>query len=142
VCADVHEQGSDVHQGGQRDEFNPWDFYTVPVPARPDPNANGVVNATVNFQDVLAVLAYVGTHAGDGGSPNLNGMSYDSLKDGDWFGAGVMHPNGLTDAEDRVGRRYDRSPLGRVSGPPDGAVNFQDVLAVLAQVGDSCLIAP
>jgi len=122
--------------------FNPrasywYDFYDVPVPVRPDIQPNGPRNQAINFQDVLAVLAYVGTYDGDAGAPNLQGVSYDSLKDGDWNGDTVV------DAGDKVGRRFDRSPSPppnppNDAGPPSGAVNFQDMLVVLGQVGLDC----
>ncbi|MFQ5879465.1 MAG: flexitail domain-containing putative surface protein, partial [Dehalococcoidia bacterium] len=112
-----------------------YDFYDVPVPAAPDPTPSGVRNRAVNFEDVLAILIYVGTEVD--GDANLNGVDYDSLKDGDWNGDTVV------DAGDKVGRRYDRSPSPPPNppadaGPPDGAVNFQDVLAVLQQLGLGC----
>jgi len=117
------------------DAYNYWDFYDVPVPANPDPTPNGTKNRAVNFQDVLAVLAYVGTY--DGGPANGNGVDYDSRKDGDWNGDTVV------DAGDKVGRRFDRSPgplpnPPNDAGPPSGALNFQDVLVVLGQPGLDC----
>jgi hypothetical protein len=110
------------------DPSDPNDFFDVPVPVSPDPTPNGPKDLVVNFQDVLGVLAYVGTFEGDGGVPNMQGVSYDSDK----MGSGT-----------KAGRDYDRSPSPPPSppndaGPPDGAVNFQDVLVILAQVGLDC----
>jgi len=133
-CHDFQELGSDPTKGGQRNPNNPWDFYDVPVPARLDPTPNGATNFAINFQDVLGVLSYVGTQ--ENGPLNLNLVDYDSLKDGDWNG------DTLLDNNDKVGRRYDRSPSAPFSGPPSGAVNFQDVLVILAQVGHSCAAPP
>jgi hypothetical protein len=119
------------------DDSTWYDFFDVPVPANPDPGPSGPRNGTVTLSDVLGVLAYVGTAAGGGASTNANGVSYDSLKDGDWNGDTVV------DVGDRVGLRYDRSPSLEPNPPheadaPDGAVNLQDVLVVLAQVGLDC----
>jgi hypothetical protein len=100
----------------------------VPVPAMPDPTPNGPRNQAVAMGDVLAVLFYVGTYDGDAGSPNPNGVTYDSDK----MGVGT-----------KAGRDYDRSPSAEPNppwgaGPPNGAVTMADVLAVLAQVGLDC----
>ena len=102
-----------------------YDFYDVPIPANSDPTPNGARNRAVNVQDLVGVLKYVGT-ADNGGS---NGrVDYDSDKNGD----------GIEDGQD-----YDRSP-GPLpnppwnAGPPNGAVNVQDVVAVLRQAGLSC----
>jgi hypothetical protein len=121
---------------GPYDPLDYWDFYDVPVPANPDPTPNGGRSGAVNNGDVVAVLFYFGTC--DDCVPNSNGVDYDGLKDGDWNGDTVV-----TEAGDQVGLRYDRSPSTPPdppwdAGPPSGAVNMADVLAVLAQVGLSC----
>jgi hypothetical protein len=110
------------------DLSDPYDFFDVPTPANPDPTPNGTRNKTVTIGDVLAVVFYAGTFDGDGGLPNPNGVSYDSEK----MGTGT-----------KAGLAYDRSvsPVPNPpwnAGPPDGAVNIQDVLAALAQVGLDC----
>jgi hypothetical protein len=110
-----------------------YDFYDVPVPANPDPIANGPKNRAITMGDVFAVLRYVGTK--DNGAVNLSGVDYDSVKGScDW--------NGDT-TPDEEGRCYDRSSSVAPNppweaGPPDGVVNMADVLAVLAQVGLTC----
>jgi hypothetical protein len=87
------------------------------------------------LQDLVGVLKYVGTS--DNG-PSNGRVDYDSTKDGDWNGDTVV-----TEEGDQVGLRYDRSP-GPLpnppwdAGPPDGAINLQDVVVVLAQVGLDC----
>ena len=117
------------------DDTRWYDFYDVPVPALADPASNGPRNQAVTIADVLAVLFYVGTYDGDGGTPNANGVAYDSVKNScDLDGDTVMAKEGLC---------YDRSPGVEPNppwdaGPPNGAVNIQDVLAVLAQVGLDC----
>jgi hypothetical protein len=130
-CTDFEElSGAPPPKPGSTGDYDPlnfYDFYDVPVPAAPDPTPSGTRNGSVNFQDVLSVLAYIGAEAG--GGPNLNGMDYDSLKDGDWNGDTVVNSG------DKVGLRYDRSPTSPPNPPleaglPNGAVNFQDVLAV------------
>jgi RHS repeat-associated protein len=89
----------------------------------------------VTVSDVVGVLKYVGTY--DNGPPNGNGVGYDSLKDGDWNGDTVL------DEDDKVGRRFDRSPSATPSPPheagaPDGYINVQDMLLALAQVSLAC----
>jgi Zn-dependent metalloprotease/subtilisin-like proprotein convertase family protein len=118
-------------------EPNAWyDFYDLPVPANDDPTPNGTRDRAVNFQDVVVVIKYVGTE--DNGPATDRNVDYDSTKDGDWNGDTVV-----TEAGDQVGLRYDRSP-GPLpnppyeAGPPDGAVNMQDVTVLLMQVGLDC----
>jgi hypothetical protein len=64
-CADGEEvAGVPAPKPGATGAYDPlawYDFYDVPVPVRPDPEANGTRNKAINFQDVLTVLAYVGT---------------------------------------------------------------------------------
>jgi hypothetical protein len=129
--------------------FDPlaWhDFYSVPLPARPDPEPNGGKNHAVSMVDMLGVLFYSGAwqtcptaaicgEASPANSvacctdnPNPNGVDYDMDKDGDT----------LAD-----GRDYDRTPSSEPNPPweaglPNGAVNMQDVLTVLAQVPLMC----
>lgn len=133
-CTDIQETGDSVTLGGRRNPNDAYDFYDVPAPAYQDPTPNGPRNRAVNVADVVAVLKYVGTF--DNGPPNGNGVDYDSTKDGDWNGDTV-----ITEAGDQVGLRYDRSttPLLYLSGPPNGAINVQDVTLVLAQVGHTCV---
>ena len=108
------------------DPLNPWDFYDVPVPANTDPTPNGSKDHVVNLQDVVGVLKYVGTS--NNGPVNAGGVDYDSDKNSDTTKDGVD---------------YDRSP-GPLpnppwdAGPPDGAVNLQDVVMILHQVGLDC----
>jgi parallel beta-helix repeat protein len=103
-----------------------YDFYDVPVPANADMTPNGPRDKAVNVQDVVGVTKYVGTS--NNGPANANGVDYDSDKDGDTVKDGVA---------------YDRSPGALPNppyeaGPPSGAVNLQDVVVVLRQVGLSC----
>jgi hypothetical protein len=119
-CADLTE----TERGF--DYLTSFDFFDVPVPSRLDPAPNGARDRVVNVSDVLGVLFYVGTAEND--VPNSNGVDYDSDKNGDTT---------------KDGRDYDRSPGPLPSppwdaGPPDGAVNMVDVLAVLAEVGMDC----
>jgi len=135
-CADADElEGAPAPKPGSTGPFDPlawYDFYDVPVPARPDPTPNGAKNKAVAMDDVLGVLFYVGTFDGDGGSPNANGVAYDVDKDADTV---------------KDGQDYDRSPSlvpnpPWDAGPPSGAVAMDDVLVVLAQVGLSCVGPP
>jgi hypothetical protein len=123
-----------------------YDFYDVPVPANPDPIANGPRNQAINFGDVIATLFYVPTWqtcatettcgeampanspACCSDNPNAHGVDYD------------MDKNGDTVAD---GRDYDRSPSIAPNppweaGPPNGFINMADPIALLAQVGLSC----
>jgi len=128
-CSDIEEQvGAPAPKPGSTGAYNPtawWDFYDVPIPANNDPTPNGSPNGSVNLQDVVGVLKYVGT---SGNGPSNGRVDYDSDKDGDTV---------------KDGRDYDRSP-GPLpnppydAGPPSGAVNLQDVVAVLKQVGLDC----
>jgi len=142
-CRDMQELGLDPALGGQRNPNNPYDFYDVPIPVNVDQTPNGVRNKAVNLQDVVGVLKYVGTS--NGGPANGSNVDYDSLKDGDWFDGvrQVMFPDGVVDDWDKVGRQYDRSPPAApnppwAAGPPNGAVNLQDVVVVLREVGHGC----
>jgi len=135
-CADGEEpSGAPAPKPGSTGAYNPlawYDFFDVPVPALPDMTPNGPTNQAVAVDDVLAVLFYVGTYEGDGGTPNANGVSYDVDKDGDTV---------------KDGQAYDRSPSAGPNppwdaGPPDAAVAMDDVLVVLAQVGLSCIDPP
>ena len=142
-CADVEEMaGAPAPKPGSTGAYNPlawYDFYDVPVPANDDPTPNGPKNGAVNLQDLVGVLKYVGTS--DNGAGNGR-VDYDSTKDGDRNGDTVV-----TEEGDQVGLRYDRSPSPSPNppndaGPPSGAVNFQDVLLVLGQIGLACTGVP
>ncbi len=113
---------------GAYDPLDPYDVYDVPVPAVADPDPNGTRNALVDIGDVLGVLLYV--FADEGGPPNANGVSYDTVK-------GSCDVDGDT-APEREGLCYDRSPSEEPNppwdaGPPNGAIDMGDVLAALAQ---------
>ena len=145
-CPDAREaSAADWHTGGERDPLNPWDFYDVPRPAPPDPTATGPRDGSIGLGDVIATLAYVGTHVGDAATPNGSGVTYDSTKDGDWFNlaTGMMGPDAIVGPEDAVGRRFDRTPSVDASkpwqtGPPNGAITIGDVLIQLNSVGTNC----
>jgi hypothetical protein len=114
------------------DPLDPYDFYDVPVPANADPTPNGSKNRLINVGDTLALLRYVGTFDGDGGTPNANGVSYDSDKMGPGTKAGLDY--------DRSASPAPNPPWG--AGPPDGAVSINDVLVLVAQVGLNCSGVP
>ena len=97
------------------DPFDPWDFFSVPVPAllgAPDPH--GILkDKMVMADDAQAVFAYYRANA-RAGTP-----AYEQDLNG----------NGVKD-----GLEYDRSVLGAGhSGPPDGAVAPQDAQLAFAQ---------
>jgi len=128
-----------------------YDFYDVPVPAKPDAGpgsgANGIRDKGVVMDDVLAVLFYVNTYDGDAGDPpNPNGVRYDTIKGVDLDGD-TSNDIALPLHQIKEGVKYDRSP-GPLpnppweAGPPDGAVTMDDVLAALAQSGLDCTGPP
>jgi len=144
-CAAVEEQaGAPPPKPGATGAYNPaawYDFYDVPIPAKPDAmGANGTRNKAVNLQDVVGVLKYVGTSVG--GAPNSNGVDYDTIKGVDLNGDST---NDILPPLHQIpeGQKYDRSPGPAPNppydaGPPSGAVNLQDVVVVLKQVGLDC----
>jgi hypothetical protein len=106
-CADIDEPQFGLNV------LDPWDFYSVPVPALfAAPNPVGLqADNTVSASDAQAVFAYfkAGARAGT--------QDYDQ----------DLNRNGVPD-----GWEYDRSYLGSAqSGPPDGVVSAQD-----AQIAD------
>jgi len=97
------------------DPTNPWDFYSVPVPAllaAPNPKvvfANAVVSAT----DAQTVFAYFKAGA------SVGETAYEQ----------DLNENGVRD-----GLEYDRKALGAgKSGAPDGAVSALDAQTAFAQ---------
>jgi hypothetical protein len=127
-CTDADEMGVDPAQGGDRDPLSPWDFFDVPSPAGPATGADGRLilmpssarDGAITLGDVGVVLSYVGRRS--------TNPAYGQDNDG----------NGQAD-----GQQLDRTVSADASkpwrsGPPNGAVNLQDVGVVLAQVGDSC----
>ncbi len=132
---------TDTQEAALGDSFRPdawFDVYDVPVPAKADANgANGTRNRLVDVADVLAVAFYV--FADNDGPPNASGVDYDSLKGWDLDGDSsddIGAPPGIEE-----GLKYDRSPGLPPStdtgldpaGPPNGAIDMADVLAVAAQ---------
>jgi len=142
-CTDLEELGDNPALGGDRNPSFAYDFYDVPVPAKPDPTPNGPKDKAITMSDVLAVLSYVGARVGY--PPNPNGLDYDSDKGVDTNGDTIadIPPDGVPD-----GRDYDRSPSSPsspswpFSGAPDNAVTMGDVLAALPQVGHYCTAPP
>ncbi len=126
-CPDAKELGPDWRLGGQRDNWNPWDEFDVPVPPLTAANPTGMRNRAITIQDVLAIVFYIGTASG--GPANANGVMYDSDVDA----------NGVPD-----GREYDRTPgqppddFPWRSDFPNGSVSLQDALVALGQVGTNC----
>lgn len=144
-CPDARELGADWHTGGERDPLSAWDFYDVPLPVAADPSPNGTRNHSITLGDAIGTLFYVGTHAGDAGTPNASGVTYDSTKDGDWFdtSSGTMGTDGSIGPDDAVGRQYDRTASADPSkpwqtGPPNGAVSIGDVIVQLNSIGSNC----
>jgi hypothetical protein len=103
------------------DPLDPWDVYDVPAPANADPTPNGPKNKVVDTGDVLGVLFYVFSR--DGGSPNSNGVDYDSDKDANGSKDGIAY--------DRRASSPPNPPWD--AGSPNGIIDMSDVLAALPQ---------
>ncbi|MCH7511131.1 MAG: thrombospondin type 3 repeat-containing protein [Chloroflexi bacterium] len=116
-CSNIEELGPDPRRGGQRDPNNPWDFF--------DPTMNG----SVGFADLLLLLQHMHTNDSSG-QASINRYS-DPFTTPD-PGPGRYHP------------RFDRSrgPSGWMDGPPDGAIGFVDLLAVIVQMHHTCAGGP
>jgi hypothetical protein len=97
------------------DPMNPWDFYSVPVPAlfaAPDPRLDFKDNM-VAVGDAQAVFGYFKAGA------HLGGPLYEQDLNG----------NGVKD-----GVEYDRSAAGpALTGAPDGAISATDAQLAFAQ---------
>lgn len=108
-CGDAKEPPIGLDPG------DPWDFYSVPIPAlyaAPDPN-RALADGKVGAVDAQAVFAYFKAGAAEGMSV------YDQDLDG----------NGVPD-----GRQYDRSVVGPGRpGAADGAVTARDAQLAFAQ---------
>lgn len=114
-CGDGKEVG-----WGNLDPLDPWDFYSVPVPALLLGQPSSRDNAIGITTDLVALLQYVGTAPGS--------QAYDQDMDG----------NGVAD-----GRQYDRSLVMKNGhnwpGPPDGGIGTTtDVAAMLTEMGFVC----
>ncbi|HEX5480364.1 MAG TPA: flexitail domain-containing putative surface protein [Dehalococcoidia bacterium] len=121
-CGDGREVGSDHRLGGQRDPNNPYDFYDVPAPALLNGYTGQKPDGAVGVNsDVLAVLAYVGIPSND--------PRYTQDLDGNGVSDGLQYDRTLSADPNQPWR----------SGPPDGGIGINsDVLAVLAQSGNTC----
>ena len=97
------------------DPANPWDFYSVPVPAliaAPDPLVV-VRDGAVGAADAQAVFAYFKAGARLGSLEFQQDLNGNSIPDG---------------------VEYDRSLVGPgMSGPPNGVVTAQDAQLAFAQ---------
>lgn len=113
-------------QGGDRDPAAPWDFFDVPVPALLPSNTSGVRNGAIGIQDVLAVVAYIGTV--DNAGANMQGADYDSDLNGNGIEDGAEH--------DRLPSAVSGKPWR--SGAPSGSVSINDALVGLLQIGSVC----
>ncbi len=127
-CGDGREQSADPSRGGVRNALDPYDFFDVPTPALITGQVRGARSGAVGIQDVIAVLAFIGTSATSPGTRNAIGAQYGTDLDAD----------GTPD-----GQEYDRTPSSESatpwrSGPPNGFVSIGDALVALNQVGDSC----
>jgi hypothetical protein len=97
------------------DPVNPWDFYSVPVPALiAAPNPAGLVNdSTVGAGEAQAVFAYFKAGAKTGTAAYEQDLNGNGIKDG---------------------LEYDRTVAGPgKSGPPDGVIGASDAQLALAQ---------
>ncbi len=101
------------------DPLNPWDFYSVPVPAlyaAPNPTTDFKDNG-VSYGDAQAVESYFQHGAKTGTLLYEQDLNQNGIKDG-W--------------------EYDRSVVGPGrSGPPDGIVAATDAQLAFAQANDN-----
>jgi hypothetical protein len=121
-CSNRREGATGAVQaaGGNRDATNRWDFYDVDLPVA------GVLvrNKVVNINDTIAILAYIGTNSGNPFGLNASGKNY----------GGDENLDGVKNFE-----IFDRSPgVAGMTGAPSGAVNINDAIANLAQIGANC----
>ncbi len=99
------------------DQWNPWDFYNVPVPAlfaAPNP-LTAVHDATVGASDAQAVFGYFKKAAKTGSTEYEQDLNNNGIKDG---------------------IEYDRSVIiGQpgASGPPNGTISASDAQLSFAQ---------
>jgi hypothetical protein len=115
-CRDAKEPGFSL------DLWNPWDFYSVPVPA-----LFSAASPTTDFRDrfisasdAQAVFAYFKKGAKTGTTEYEEDLNQNGIKDG---------------------VEYDRTYVGPAqTGPPDGIVAAQDAQLAFAQfkLGHSC----
>lgn len=125
-CADGEELGPSL----ALDPTNPWDFYSVPVPAlsaAPDP--------TVVFRDKSVLASDAQAVFGYAKRP-------DAKMQGSAFYEADLNLNGLQD-----GLEYDRTILGSspgAVGAPDGLITAQDAQKAFAQskAGFNCVAPP
>jgi hypothetical protein len=122
ACRDSRENGPDFIHGGQRDMWDPWDFYDVPAPAlrlgfTGQKQDSGIGVTT----DVVALLKYAGLTS--------DKPDYIADNDGDGTQDGIQYDRSLV----------DNSPTPWRSGPPDGGIGVTtDVVAMLRQSGNFC----
>lgn len=101
------------------DPLNPWDFYSVPVPA-----LYAAPNPTTDFKDS-------GVSYGD--AQAVEGYFQHGAKTGTALYEQDLNQNGIKD-----GWEYDRSVVGSGrSGPPDGIVAATDAQLAFAQANDN-----
>jgi hypothetical protein len=119
-----------------------YDVCNMPHPAKSDADgANGARDGVIDIRDVLATAFYAFTEQTDvcGDNPNVNGVDYDCIKGWDGDGDSVNDADPVHDIPE--GLKYDRTagpgpdPQTGIypCGPPDGAIDIRDVLAVIAQ---------
>ena len=118
-CTNIQELGPDPWQGGLRDPNNPWDFFDADW------------DRVISMLDVLLLLQHFPSNDNQGLAP-INRNS-DPLSTPD-PGPRQYHP--------RVDRSISMGPNGWILGPPDGAIGFTDLLAMLSQFGHSCAAGP
>lgn len=108
-CADAREEALGL------DPTNPWDFYSVPVPAlfaAPDPSVVPK-DRIVSLRDVQAVMSYAHRTI----RPGMPEYDQDA------------NFNGVAD-----GMEYDRTVYGDGSlGPPDGVISFKEAQKAYVQ---------
>ncbi len=110
-----------VFNGVPLDSENPWDFYTVPVPALKSASSPTLTfrDSQILAADAQAVFAYARDAAANGSGKPL----YEA----------DLNQNGVKD-----GWEYDRSSVGSAPpGPPDGFIAASDAQKAFAMARDT-----
>lgn len=120
-CTDRAELGDDPQYGGSRDPMNFWDFYDTP-------GLSGRRDRAISLSDDILAIAWRLGASDNNGTAELNRYSSP-------FAPMTGDPTGYHPA-------FDRSPAPEgdpfAMGPPDGYINFYDLLGLINQYGHDC----
>ena len=122
ACGDSMKIRSSHVAGGERDPNDKWDFYDVPVPALLLGYSGQMRDRGIGVTtDVIALLHYTGKTSGD--------PDYIANRDGNGVEDGLQYDRRLSTTPGQPWR----------SSAPDGGIGVTtDVIAMLAQAGNTC----